>query len=1087
MVIRAKIASAIILIAIPIIIFGIGAGLVFVQGHLEKTIENDMAAVAEIADRLITTEIDLLKADASAVARRVHEASAGDLERVLREQAEAYEKFVGLTVIDRSGLVAAYGPSPTPAALADSVYVRKAFSGEMVISTSREDQIRELVFHVCVPVEDGRVLSATIPGRFFSDIVSQFTIWQTGNIFILDAEGTVIANAPHDLALERYNAIERAKTDRRYQKIAETASRMIAGQPGSGKYAMYGKERLCVYRPITGSRAGWSLGVVAPLDESPLEDMRGGLHLVGIVCLLLSIIAAFFASRILERPYKTTNAMAETLKTQDKLLLAINDTAATLLTSKRINFERDLWRGLDRIAQCAGVDRMRVWRNHARDGELYCSQICEWSGGAEPQAGRKITQDVSYSLNIPGWEEKLSTGQCINGLVRTFSPAEQAQLSPQGIISILVIPVSFQERFWGFVVFDDCHRERIFSSDDENLLRSGGLLIVNAIRRNEMAHDLFVARDEAIASAEAKSDFLANMSHEMRTPLNAIIGLSELELDSEALAGLTRDNLEKIYNSGVTLLSLINDILDISKIESGKFEIIPVEYDTSSLINDTATLNIVRIGARPITFHLDIDENLPRALVGDELRVKQIFNNLLSNAFKYTREGRVDWRVSGEQKGDDVWLVSSIADTGLGIRPEDLEKLFSAYNQVDTKSNRKIGGTGLGLSICKNLVEMMGGQITVQSEYGKGSTFSVRIRQGQGSGGPIGAEVADDLRNFHYSENKRDRSAKLLVRARIPYARILVVDDVPTNLDVARGMMKPYGMKIDCVSSGPAAIDLIRNAQVTYNAVFMDHMMPGMDGLEATRIIREEIGTDYARTVPIIALTANAIVGNEDMFLQKGFQAFLPKPIDILRLDVIINRWVRDKELEKKLAIDGLDFNQGLARFGGDEDVYLDVLKSFALNTPPLLDQLRECRPEDLPNYAIVAHGIKSSSNSIGAEPVGSRAEALELAAKAGDWALVEAENNDFIEAVQTLLAGLSALLREIGEANPKPPKAEPDAAVLAALRQACQSFDIDEVDRAMKVLESYEYESRGDLVAWLRANVNAMGFKQIAERLVQE
>jgi CheY-like chemotaxis protein len=601
----------------------------------------------------------------------------------------------------------------------------------------------------------------------------------------------------------------------------------------------------------------------------------------------------------------------------------------------------------------------------------------------------------------------------------------------------------------------------------------------------------------------------------MRTPLNAIIGLSELTLDSGEVEGVALENIEKVYSSGVTLLSLINDILGISKIESGKFELIPVEYDTPSLIDDTVTLNIVRIGSKPIVFHLDIDENMPNRLIGDELRVKQIFNNLLSNAFKYTQEGVVEWKIYCEPYnggGDkDMWLVSRIKDSGIGIRAEDLEKLFSEYNQVDTKSNRKVEGTGLGLSICKNMVEMMDGYVTVESEYGRGSAFTMRIRQGKAdSSMPMGPAVVENLKNFHYSRNKRERNSKLM-RAHIPYARVLIVDDVATNLDVARGMMKPYGMQIDCVTNGRAAIDLIREARHKYNAIFMDHMMPEMDGIEATRIIREEIGTEYAKNIPVIALTANAIVGNEEMFVGKGFQAFLSKPIDIIQMDAVINRYVRDKAMERQLAqeaenkpdlrngknemylddsihIDGLNLKKGLERFSGDEETYLGIVKSYVLNTPPLLEQAHGYHEQnDLPNYAIIVHGLKSSSRSIGADTAGALAEALEHAAKAENFSFVAEKNGEFVRTVQTLIGHLSGLLSRIAAENPKPKKAKPDAEMLAALRETCESFDIDAVDKIMKELEAYAYESGDDLVEWIRSQINVMGFKKITERLSQE
>ena len=404
-------------------------------------------------------------------------------------------------------------------------------------------------------------------------------------------------------------------------------------------------------------------------------------------------------------------------------------------------------------------------------------------------------------------------------------------------------------------------------------------------------------REKSDRENRQKSMFLANMSHEIRTPLNAVIGLSELTLDNDRLGDDVEDKLEKIRASGMVILSIVNDILDISKLESGKFEIYATQYDTPSLINDVVSFNSVRIGEKPVTLKIDVSEELPGSLRGDDLRIKQIFNNLLSNAFKYTDSGTIEWRVSFERDGDSGWLVSSVRDTGIGIRPENVHNLFSEYNQVDTQANRKVEGTGLGLAITKRFVDMMGGTITVESEYGKGTTFHVRLRQQIARATPIGRDVAKSLMEMRYALAKRN-TTKRQERAKLSYARVLVVDDITTNLDVARGMMKPYGMKVDCATSGRRAIEMIRAEKARYDAIFMDHMMPEMDGIEAARIIHEEIGTEYARNIPIIALTANAVVGTEEMFLSKGFQDFIPKPIDTAKLDAVLRRWVRDKSRE---------------------------------------------------------------------------------------------------------------------------------------------------------------------------------------------
>jgi CheY-like chemotaxis protein len=344
--------------------------------------------------------------------------------------------------------------------------------------------------------------------------------------------------------------------------------------------------------------------------------------------------------------------------------------------------------------------------------------------------------------------------------------------------------------------------------------------------------------------------------------------------------------------AGATLLRIVNDILDISKIESGHFVLAHTEYHLASLLNDTVTLNVSRIGDKPIAFSLNISEDLPSKLYGDDLRIKQILNNLLSNAIKYTHTGSIELCVRCSREGDnDVWMEIIVKDTGIGIRSKDLKNLFTDYNQIDAKANRITEGTGLGLSITKKLAESMGGTISVESEYGDGTTFRVRILQGFVTDLKLGPVVVENLCNFRYSKIKQ-HTQNNLVRNDLSYARVLVVDDSRFNLEVAKGLMKKYKMQVDCVTSGQAAIDRIKREEPIYDAIFMDHMMPEMDGIEAAGKIRE-IGTSYAQTIPIIALTANAVVGTEDLFFEHNFQAFIPKPIDIQLLDSVIEQWVK--------------------------------------------------------------------------------------------------------------------------------------------------------------------------------------------------
>ncbi|MDR0448449.1 MAG: cache domain-containing protein [Treponema sp.] len=875
----------------------------------------------------------------------------------------------------------------------------------------------------------------------------------------------------------------------------------------SGDTVILGEKYKTFYMPLVNAKNEAFAAISLGMPMSALIKHTNIAILQGIIIGLAGLVVFFILLFLINNEKRQLKQMVKEIKHRDTLLGAGNRLATALLSAaENERFEDSLLSGMEQIGMCMDADRVQIWENETINNELFFVHKYEWLS----ETGKQKVP-VPIGLNFPytsiqEWKELFLNGGHVNAPLSALAPGEREFLNIYEMKSIVIVPLFLHDKFWGFFSIDDCRNERFFSGDEIDILRSAGLMMVNALLRQEMTQNILDANN-------AKSHFLAKMSHEMRTPLNAIIGLSELTLETERINEEAGINLEKISSAGRTLLSTVNDILDISKIEAGKFELVPVEYDLPSLLNDTVTQCIMHIGEKPIQFLLNVDEKLPAQLYGDELRIKQICNNLLSNALKYTRKGSVELKINCEPEsgrlqaaeGETVWLIVQVRDTGIGISPENIGKLFDEYAQMDTRENRKIMGTGLGLPIVKKMVEQMGGLISVESEYGKGSAFTIRLPQKYVTDKTIGQEMANNLKNFKYSDQKRKLGSKL-TKIKLPYARVLVVDDVATNLDVARGLMKPYGMVIDCIQSGQEAIDAIRDESIRYNAVFMDHMMPEMDGIEATRIIREEIGTEYAKTVPIIALTANAIVGNEDMFLSKGFQAFISKPIEIARLDAVIHHWVRDKEQEKLfeehhipaesdkksdlfqlapgMEIAGLNTKKGIERFGGDEDAYIDVLRSFVTNTPQLLETVKTVSMESLPNYAITIHGIKGSSLGIFAEAVGNQAEALEKAAKSKDLNFVDSNNPAFLETAWKLIADIKELLDTIKTDNPKQMKDKPDMETLKKLLAACENYDMDTVDAAISGIDTYEYVSDDGLASWLKKNVEQMNFREITEKL---
>ena len=398
--------------------------------------------------------------------------------------------------------------------------------------------------------------------------------------------------------------------------------------------------------------------------------------------------------------------------------------------------------------------------------------------------------------------------------------------------------------------------------------------------------------DKAEASSLAKSTFLAHMSHEIRTPMNAIIGISEIQLQNREIPLEAEDAFGKIYSAGNLLLRLINDLLDMSKIEVGKMELLAEKYAIESVVSDSILINMVNIESKQIELVVDVSEEMPRFLVGDELRIKQILNNLLSNAFKYTDRGKINlfvWAERDLRSPSKVNLAIIVKDTGQGMSKDQIDRLFDSYVRFNLEENRFTEGTGLGMSITRDLINLMKGSISVESEPGVGSTFIVKLPQTQFGDECVGKDLADNLRNFRATSQAKIKRAQIVYES-MPYGKVLIVDDVGMNLYVAKGLMTPYRLKIDTASSAKMAIKLIQDGAV-YDVIFMDHMMPDMNGFEATKILRE-----MGYTGCIVALTANAILGQVDRFINNGFDDFLSKPIDTRQLNSVLRKFVRDKQ-----------------------------------------------------------------------------------------------------------------------------------------------------------------------------------------------
>ncbi|MBO4395994.1 MAG: response regulator [Eubacterium sp.] len=611
--------------------------------------------------------------------------------------------------------------------------------------------------------------------------------------------------------------------------------------------------------------------------------------------------------------------------------------------------------------------------------------------------------------------------------------------------------------------------------------------------------------ERALAASEAKSSFLSNMSHEIRTPINSVLGMNEMilrECKDEDVISYS----ESIRMAGNTLLGIVNDILDFSKIEAGKMEIIPVDYDLSSLLNDLVNMIQQRADDKGLVLTLDFDSRIPKNLNGDEVRIKQVITNILTNAVKYTEKGSVTFKVFYQRSVEEpeyIFLNFSVKDTGIGIKQEDIEKLFSEFERIEEERNRSIEGTGLGMNITKRLVEMMGSKLKVESVYGQGSKFYFSLKQRV----VRWEELGDYEASFREHLSKRNVYHERFIA---PDADVLVVDDNLMNLKVFGNLLKKTRVRIDMVESGDECLK--KTNEKKYDIIFLDHMMPEKDGIETLHELHSQSKNPNKKT-PTICLTANAISGAREQYISEGFDDYLTKPIDADELEGMMMQYLPgDKVLtpEESIAeeneaapevsdstglpdflseIEEIDTQAGLANNGDDVENYIDTLRVYAGMVDRSAEEIRGFyQSGDIKNATIKIHALKSTSRIIGASDIGELAQRLEDAGNAEDTAVLDAELEGMLTRCQEVGASLSPLLdgqEEIDDSGLPLIGAEELAGYWDRIRELAEYCDDAGIEDVLEELKGYRFpEEEKERLQSVRQALDEFDFEKVGSVL---
>lgn len=593
----------------------------------------------------------------------------------------------------------------------------------------------------------------------------------------------------------------------------------------------------------------------------------------------------------------------------------------------------------------------------------------------------------------------------------------------------------------------------------------------------EEANEQFLKAD---AANRTKSLFLAKMSHEIRTPINAVIGMNEMILREEEDTQIQEYAMD-VKRSADSLLSTINDILDLSKIESGKMELVPVEYDVSSLLHDVINMISMKAQDKNLEIHLALDESLPSRLYGDDVRIRQILVNILNNAVKYTDQGSVSLSVQGRIDGDSINICFDVQDTGIGIRKEDMERIFSAYSRVEDSRNRMVEGTGLGMNITQQLLHLMDSELQVESEYGKGSRFYFYLEQKIMDAEPIGnleQRIREQAEQYSYD-----------VSFVAPEAHVLLVDDNAVNRRVCISLLKETKVQIDEAAGGLECLEKVK--QTHYDLILLDHMMPDLDGVETLKEM-QKLGDYPCKGVPVIALTANAISGAKEMYLQTGFSDFLSKPIRPEKLERMIVEYLPSELLQKAEGrkaekrhsktsrmkqeildslpdIEGIDWEYALLHMKDVkllQDTVLDFMQMAEAEGRHLeqfrrdLEQSPENFEESLRQYRVCVHGMKSNAAMIGAITVSGLAKMLEYAARDERMEVIERLHSIFLEEWDILVQRLKMAYGNTqgSEENLKEPDPVLISDSLTMLNSAMEEYDVDAADEIIRQLSEFRY-----------------------------